>query len=283
VSIDAWSLKAPIVEFAKLGAWIDLFDFNENTDPSAMLDAMRTHGVKTLFLETARYNSMTSFGDTNTDETAAIGRWVEGAHARGMKVVGWYFPGYGNHLSTDLARTTAIVRFRSPSGQAFDGLAIDMEHGGGTSGNTFNTGLKTHLHDVRISIGSLYPIGAITPAPVAMTLSSTYSGYPWSSIATDADAVMPMGYWSYRRSSPSQCSSSVDTYCAYKYSKKLPVHEIGGVAEYKLNGSWHTIPNSDVTDFVRGTREAAAYGGSFYDYRTTASSWWAALAGLNNL
>ena len=294
VGIDAWSLKAPVTSFAKFGAWIDLFDYGSAAFRTAALDAMQAKGVRTVYLETSRYNSMTSFGDQDTDFTAAVKEWVDGAHARGMKIVGWYFPGYGSHLDTDLARTIAIFKLRTAGGGAFDGLAIDMEHGGGTSGATFNNGLAQHLHSVRLGIGPLFPIGAITPAPVAMTeLTSSYNGFPWSSIKTDADVVMPMGYWSYRRSSPSQCSASVDTYCAYKYTKnnitlarsltKLPVHEIGGVAVYTLNGSSHTIPNSDVTDFVKGAREVDAYGGSFYDYRTTASAWWSILAGLNNL
>lgn len=295
IVIDAWSLKAPVIAFAKLGAWIDLFDFGAATDPSAMLDVMKSKGVRTVYLETARYTSMTSFGDTNEDFTAAVGRWVDGAHARGLRIIGWYFPGYGEHMETDVARTLAIYRLRTARGNAFDGLAIDMEHDRVMSRDEFNNGVKTHLHRVRLSIGPLYPIGAIVPPPVLIQdgLNTTYIGFPWANIGIDADVVMPMGYWSYRRSSPSQCSASVDTYCAYKYTKsnvtiarswtKLYVHEIGGVARYKLDGTWHTIPDSDITDFVRGAREVRALGGSFYDYRTTSSPWWNGLAGLNNL
>lgn len=142
-------------------------------------------------------------------------------------------------------------------------------------------GIKVHLARVRKGVGNSYPVGAIVPAPLGMAISpSHWQGFPWGHIGRYADAVLPMGYWSYR----TDCPENPD-HCAYGYSAGnierardrtgLPVHEIGGVA--------NRVTSDQVVDFVRATRDAKALGGSLYDYRTTAGAFWSSLRNLNLL
>jgi hypothetical protein len=89
-----------------------------------------------------------------------------------------------------------------------------------------------------------------------------------------------MAYSSYR----TDCSTNPG-HCPYRYTidnvneahrlTGLPVHVIGGVGD--------KMSSSQVSDFVDGARAAHAYGGSLYDYRTTASSFWQYLSKLNLL
>jgi hypothetical protein len=276
VSIDRFVVRpTDVSSFRRLGTWVDLFDYN--LDPATAIAAMRSRGVHTLYIETARYNSSSAF-----DYLAKIGNWVDRAHAAGIRIIGWYLPAYGTYMNTDVSRTVAIARYVSPQGNRFDGLAIDIEQKTSAQSRAdWFTDIATHIRRVRSSVGASYPVGAIIPAPVAMDLNpSRWSGFPWAAIGKYANVVLPMGYWSYR----TDCSTD-PTHCAYGYSvgnikearekTGLLVHLIGGVAD--------GITSSEVSDFIRAARNYHAYGASLYDYKTTASSYWSSLAGANKL
>jgi hypothetical protein len=269
--------RPSVAAFNGLGTWVDRLDYSLNPENTVL--EMRARGVKTLYLQTGKFDQPTDviFADR-------VGRWIEAAHAAGIKVVGWYFPGYGSKLSRDVRRTAAIKSFRSPRGQAFDALGIDIERRGADTPSTFNADVTTHLQRVRERIGGSYPISAIVPSPVGMELAPvTWAGFPWRSIGRYADVVQPMGYWTFRTT----CGSNPD-HCPYGYSRGsverarrftgLPAHEIGGIHG---EPSGRVITNQDVDDFVQGTLDAGAIGGSLYDYRTTLPTFWSHLAPLN--
>lgn len=276
VGVDRFIVRlVSIAAFRYLGAWVDLFDYG--LDPHNAIADMKSHGVKTVYLETARYSSSADF-----DYPTKVDAWLLEAHNAGIKVIGWYFPAYSEYLNTDVRRTVAIALYRSPAGERFDGLGIDIEYKGKTSSaSEFNSGIVTHLDRVRSGAGSSFTIAAIVPAPVAMALSpSSWQGFPWAAIGTRAHVVLPMAYSSYR----TDCSTK-PAHCPYRYTidnvneahrlTGLPVHVIGGVGD--------RMSSSQVSDFVNGARAAHAYGGSLYDYRTTASSFWQYLSKLNLL
>ena len=280
-SVDRFVVRLPDLRiFRGLGTWVDLFDYGTSggLDPATAVPAMHARGVRTIYIETARWNSSSAF-----DFPTAIGQWVEAAHAAGMKIVGWYLPTYGTYLNADVSRTVAIAKYRSPAGQGFDGLGIDIESKTASQARSaWFTDIGTHLARVRYGATAAFPIGAIIPAPLAMDLNPTsWSGFPWSSIGFYSNVVMPMGYWSYR----TDCSTN-PSHCPYGYSvgnineartktAGLPVHLIGGVGDQ--------VTSQGVSDFIRATHDAKAYGASLYDYRTTSSNVWSILAGANSL
>jgi hypothetical protein len=261
--------------FRRLGVWVDYLDYG--LDPAAAVRDFAGHGVRTLYLQTARYSS-----PSDVLYPALVGRWIEQAHAAGIAVVGWYLPGYSEHLATDVRRTVAIARYRSPSGQRFDALAVDIEYQG-ASGSVaeFNAGVASHLARVRAAVGARYPVGAIVPAPLGMALNPpAWAGFPWPAIGRQADVVLPMSYWSYRHDCPTN-----PLHCPYRYTRGnvaevarrtgLPVHVIGGVGDQ--------VTTAGVNDFVDGAVDEHAYGGSLYDYRTTAPAFWPDLERLDAL
>jgi hypothetical protein len=89
-----------------------------------------------------------------------------------------------------------------------------------------------------------------------------------------------MSYWSYRTDCPTN-----PAHCAYRYTRDnsadaarltgLPVHVIGGVGD--------VVTTAGVADFVRAARDAHAFGGSLYDYKTTAPAFWPSLEQLGQL
>ena len=276
VAIDRFVVQlVSVAAFRDLGAWVDLYDYG--LDPKTAIETMHSHGVKTVYLQTARYNS-----SADIVYPADVDAWLLEAHRAGMKVVGWYLPAYSEYMDTDVRRTVAIAQHRSPSGQKFDALGVDIEYKGATSSlSEFNANIVTHLDRVRSGAGSSFTIAAIVPSPVGMSLSpSSWTGFPWAQIGSRTHVVMPMAYWSYR----TDCSTNA-SHCPRQYAidnvnqaralTGRPVHIIGGIG--------NDVSASEVSQFVDGVRAANAYGGSLYDYRTTSSSYWQYLEKLNLL
>lgn len=191
----AWSALDGLRVFRGLGAWVDVFDYESTSTPlpmAASLDDLRARGVRTLYLQTSRFSAA-------YDLAPSAGRWVDAAHARGLAVVGWYLPGYGD-LARDLRRTTAIAAHVTPAGGRFDAVGIDMEaHSGWGTGNevprtTMNTRAVEHLRSVRARTSA--PLAAITPQPTATDgAGETWEGFPFAAVGASSDLVLPMSYW----------------------------------------------------------------------------------------
>lgn len=285
IRLDAFSLRAPTTAFRGLGAWVDLFDYTDSTNPAAQLDEMRSHGVKTLYLQTGRFTTPAFRYPT------AVRAWLEGAHARNIKVVAWYLPRYDEPITAEVDKTVAIATYRSAAGHVFDGLGIDIEYRTDPDTNThlkpseFFAGITKHLRLVRSKVGVSYPIGAITFAPLDMDIwPGGWNGFPWSSVARYSDVAMPMSYWSNRYG---RCDDGDARYCVTGYTREnivrtraltgLPVHIIGGVMTHPRIGP------STVRAFVDASKVERAYGASLYDARSTADGEWVEARRANTL
>lgn len=277
-----WSAVGGLQVFAGLGAWVDLYDYQEagaSLSVDAALDDLRARGVRTLYLQTSRFS-------VPYDLATRAGQWVDGAHARGMRVVGWYLPGYGD-MARDLRRTLAVAETVTPAGGRFDAVGVDIEAhtgwGGGkneVSRTTMNARAVEHLRQVRARTSA--PLAAITPQPTATdNAGETWEGFPWRGVAGSVDLVLPMSYW------PGSCRDR----CVYDYTLTnaryarawtgLPVHIAG--RGYPSGGS--PVSDSDIRSFVDGAVAAGVRGGSVYDYASTRTrtSWWPLLQRLNAL
>ena len=267
---SGWQLADAALAFRGLGAWVDTLDYPA-LSPATVVADLQSHRVRTLYLQTARYDSATDI--LSPDDVAA---WLAAAHAAGIRVVGWYTPDYTD-LTRDVRRTLAIASYVSPAGQRFDGIGIDIEYPLTVpSATAWNQAVATQLDRVRA--GTALPVAAIVLPPVLMRAwpdPSRWAAFPWATVGADANAVAPMSYWtSY--TAAKNCAAGQPQFCAYQYSHDnvllssqltgLPVHVIGGV------GDQATV--ADVSDFVRAARETGAAGGSLYDYRTTAAEFW---------
>ncbi len=265
-----WRLADAALAFRGLGAWVDTLDYAA-LSPATVIADLQAHRVRTLYLQTARYDSATDM--LFPDQVAA---WLAAAHASNIRVVGWYTPDYAD-LTRDIRRTLAIAAYLSPAGQRFDGIGIDIEYPLTVpSPSAWNQAVATQLGRVRA--GTALPVAAIVLPPVLMRAwpdPSRWAAFPWSAVSADANAVALMSYWtSY--TAATKCAAGGAQFCAYQYSHDnmvlssqltgLPVHVIGGV------GDQASVP--DVSDYVRAALGSGAAGGSLYDYRTTAPEFW---------
>lgn len=251
-----------------LGAWVDLYDFGKpNTmDPASIVNELADRQVRTIYLQTGRWNIPADIA-----EPALMNIFIETAHARRLKVVGWYLPGFGD-IALDLHRSLAVVNYATPSGQRFDGFAPDIEdrRGVGNDPGRFHAAIIEYSRRLRESVGPSYALGAIVvDAKNNKRAPASWAGFPWPQIGQLYDVVLPMAYWTVVKRKV-DCPATVDS-AAYMrevvaetealMGTKKPLHLIGGIADCNTP--------EEIAAFTTVSIELGAVGGSIYDFWTT--------------
>ncbi len=257
--------------YAGLGTWVDLWDTAIWKNPEVAVDRMSARGVTALYLETSNYSRT-----VDVMRPAVLGRFVEAAHAAGLRVVAWYLPSFAN-VARDLRRSLAAIRFRSAHGEAFDSFALDIESSV-VKPATRRTGRVLALAErLRAAAGDAYTLGAIIPAPRGMDLNPRYwPEFPYVQLREWFDVFLPMGYFTYRfksaAASGAYTEANIELLRERAGDETLAVHVVGGLARAATVGQ--------VRAFATAALEAGATGGSLYDYADTKPTQWPALAPL---
>jgi hypothetical protein len=263
--------RGAVEVFGGLGTWIDIYDTKLYASPNALAGRLAARGVRTAWIETANDRSA-----VDVVQPAGLGRLVDALHTRGIAVVGWYLPGHDRH-ARDVRRTRAMLSYRTPQGGAFDGVALDIEalrEKNVTRRTSRMLDLLTRLRDESGSV----PVAAITYPPRAFERHlSWWPAFPWGEIASRVDALVPMLYtgggfkgydatYGYVARSLRLLRNAV--------GDSIPVHAAGGVANRMTVEELRAF-NDAVLD------NGSASGWSLYDYVTTTSPGWAAMARLS--
>jgi hypothetical protein len=168
-----------------------------------------------------------------------------------------------------------VLAFRTPrGGQAFDGLAIDIESQRVGRVGARNAALIRYSRALRRAAGPGYALGAIVPDLRSTTVSpGLWPAFPYRAAAGYYDVFLPMAYSSYRGHGAG---------FAYAYSRQnvttvqaltgRPVHLIGGLTD--------ALGAGEAAAVVRGARDGGAIGASFYDFAIGQDDAWRALATL---
>jgi hypothetical protein len=268
LAVPAGAAPGTTDPYAGLGTWVDVWDTGVWRSPEASVARMRALGVRTLFLQTSNYSQT-----VDMRAPAVVGRFVEAAHANGMRIVAWYLPSFLN-VARDLRRSLAAVRFRSPGGQRFDSFALDIEASVVKSVPLRNTRLATLSARLRAAVGDAYEFGAIIPSPRGMELKPKYwPGFPYASLASTFDVFVPMGYFTYRFAKPAPTATytraNIELIRAAVGDEGVRVHVAGGLAA--------AASLAQVRAFVTTARENGAIGLSLYDFASTPARSWPAL------
>lgn len=268
---------APLVAYRGLGSWVDLYDPSAWNDPVAAVADMASHGVRTLFIETANYHNPSSATlyrpVANPD---ALEEFIQACHARDMYVVAWYLPGFKN-LEKDLRRSKAAIDLRTADGQRFDSFALDIEDSTVKPASERSTQMATLSRQIRAYVGDDYPLGGIIPSPKGMTINSTYwPDFPYKTVADIYDVVVPMGYYTYHVDGYTKVyNESLDNVRIVREQvgqSTVPIHLIAGLGDKSSA--------SETTAFVRATRETGILGAGMYDWPTTGDEDWTPLANV---
>jgi hypothetical protein len=252
-----------------LGTWVDIFDGTVLAKPETAVARMRDLGVTTLYLQTSNYTQK-----VDLVRPTALERFIDAAHANGLRVVAWYLPSLAN-VARDLRRSLAAVRFRSPKGNAFDSFALDIEAEVVRSAKTRSTRLLGLSRALRQAVGPNYPLGAIVPSPRGMELRPAYwPGFPYEGLAKSYDVFMPMGYFTYRYKSAAAAraytEANLEILRTETGNEALVVHAVGGLAG--------PATLAQVRAFSTAAADGGAIGASLYDYATTSAAEWRVLS-----
>lgn len=247
------------------GAWVDVYDTRGGPAAEvtpAVVDEMADAGVQTLYLQAARDDEQ---GPAGVDDPGLVARFLVRAHQRGMRVVGWYVPRFGD-VDRDIDHLRAIAEF-DVLGHRFDGVAVDIEWTESVADATDRSARLVDLSEqLKDSMGDDV-LGAIVPPPVQIDVVNPgyWPGFPWGELAPLYDAWLPMGYWTERTAASGYRDAA--TYTAENLQRledhlgaSVPVHAIGGLGE-------ETTPG-DVAAFVASAQAGGAIGISIYDWAT---------------
>jgi hypothetical protein len=253
--------------FAGLGTWVDIYS-TEWADPEAAVAAMARHGVRTLYLETGNYSHAAP-----VFRPADAGRFIDAAHAAGLRIVAWYLPSFLN-VKIDARKALGAIRFRSATGQAFNGFALDIEATKVRSLTLRNHRLLNLSTRLRLSVPRHYQLGAITPSPVGMS-PYYWPGIPYSSLTHYYKAFLPMAYSTMReihtwRGTRAFLSSTVTAIRTASGNAKFPIHIIGG-----LSGS---MGAKETAGFLQAVARTKPFGYSLYAFGQTTPATWRAIA-----
>ncbi len=260
---------APLVSYRGLGTWVDLYDSRAWNDPAAAVKDMASHGVSTLYIETANYTWPVAI-----NQPSAMTAFIEECHARKVKVVAWYLPGFRD-LGKDYERSMAAIRYRTPDGQKFDSFALDIEASIVKPPSARSARLKTLSAKIRRAVGEAYPLGGIIPSPAGMKLNSSYwPGFPYKDVAAVYDVIVAMGYYTYHGDGYShaynETRENVRIVREQTGRPTIPIHVIAGLGDQSTG--------SETLAYVRALRETGCLGGSMYDWSNTDDADWRPLA-----
>jgi hypothetical protein len=200
------------------------------------------------------------------------------AHQRGLRVVGWYLPEWGDDGS-DLERLQAISTFEV-LGQRFDGVGVDIEYTADDLEPEERSRRLVALSQAFDASSGDDAIGAIVLPPVQIEVINEqyWPDFPWREIAPYYDVWMPMSYWSFRRAD----SGYKDGYTYSEESirrlrnnigdQQALVHGVGGIGAVDGIDDDPTPEEpmasiNDLEPFSRSLRDTRAIGGSIYDWR----------------
>jgi len=264
----AGSSRQPTV-YAGLGTWVDIFATSTWAGPERAVAAMARDGVRTLYLQTGNYSQ-----PVDLVRRRALGRFVDAAHAAGLRVVAWYLPSFADPAQ-DSRRALAAIRFRSPKGERFDSFALDIEASLVRPASLRTRRLLGLSARLRAAVGARYPLGAITPGPVGLRRHPKYwPGFPYRQLARYYDAFLPMAYFTDAHIHGSNrarayLAADVAGIRARTGNLHVPIHLIGGIAG--------TMSAADTVGFMRAVADCSPLGFSLYEFPLTRPATWRAL------
>jgi hypothetical protein len=272
VSARAAGAPSALEVYGGLGSWLDIFAGRLWSHPAIVVASAKAHGVGTLYLQSSNYSQA-----SDIVRPAALGRFLEAAHAAGLKVVAWYLPSFSNP-TLDSRRAQAALVFRSARGQRFDGFALDIEASSVANVSLRNARLLALAQLLRRTAPTPYPLGAIIPSPVGMRRHPHYwPRFPYSRLATFFDAFLPMAYFSY------YAHTSATAY-AYARNVVMAIRARTGRPDeliHVIGGSSSVMPAATLAGFVGAVSDCGAQGISLYAFPQTSAQDWTDLAAAN--
>ena len=263
--------RADASVFGGLGTWVDIYDGAVYAAPERTAQRIAARKVRTVWVETANDGAL-----VDVVNSVRLGRFVDALHARGVRVVAWYLPGHVKP-ALDQRRALAMLSFRTATGGAFDGVALDIE-----STKLRNVALRsrravTLTRQLRAAAGDV-PLAIVPFNPRGLERRpATWPRFPWADLAASADAFAPMVYTGGALkgfdATYGYVTRALRLLRVNTADPDVQIHVVGGVAD--------RLGPEELAGFVAAVEDdGGTIGVSLYDWLTTTPRAWKALAPL---
>jgi hypothetical protein len=161
-------------------------------DIASVIETATAGGIRNIELRLA-YGSF--FQASNPGARAWLDTFIDASAAAGVRLLAWEVPRQAT--TSDIAEAIAIARYRTPAGNGFSGLALDIENGDDYmgDGDIAKQSMVDYIHQVRQAVGSKYLVVATIISPRLTHWTNVQ--YPYARIAPYASVLQPMEYWHY--------------------------------------------------------------------------------------
>jgi hypothetical protein len=219
-----------------------------------------------------------AFDEVTPAAKATIDKLIDGLVAHRIAVIGWTVP--RTTAFDDLARNAAVAAYRTPSGSAITGLAVDLERGEEFmgSGSAGFGALSTYLGTLRRAVGPHVLLVATIEDPFLEQLDATT--FPYRAIAREADVLQPMTYW--RMMGPWDTAEKARAAVGGSVAlvrrlagRDVPI-DVG--AQTGVLSKRGAPPGDELAAAIDAGRRAGAIGVTFYDWSGTGPEQWDAIA-----
>jgi hypothetical protein len=272
-SIDAISGKGMFLFFSP-----DTNDLNsyEQFDPDAVIAQAQRAGVSEIELRLSRG---TFFEAASPQAHEWLNSLIDTAAAANITLLAWSVP--RRNSAEDVAQSIAMATYRTPAGNGFAGLALDLEPGTQYMGygEAARERMADYMEMTRQAVGADYLLVATVISP--RITHWTNADYPYSRIARYASALQPMEYWHHYRGGHDYAQTDVSGHCADAVAltrslagRNVPVNVAGQSADLGRTGA----PSPAELHWCLGAaKSAGAIGEMFFNWRATTPDQWAAI------
>jgi hypothetical protein len=247
-------------------------------DIASVIETATAAGIRNIELRLA-YGSF--FQASNPGARAWLDEFIDASAAAGIRLLAWEVPRQAT--TSDIAEAIAIGRYRTPAGNGFSGLALDIENGDDYmgDGDDAKQGMVDYIHQVRQAVGHEYLVIATIVSP--RLTHWTNAEYPYARIAPYASVLQPMEYWHYFYSTSHHVynedgvTSAVAGAVALTKQlagRDVPVNVAGQSDDLGGTG----VPTPDEIGWsLAAAKHAGAIGEMFFDWRGTPPDRWPAI------
>jgi hypothetical protein len=265
--------RADASVFGGLATWVDIYDGSVYAAPERTAQRISARGVQTVWVETANYGA-----SADVVKPLQLGRLVDALHARDIRVVSWYLPGHVKP-ALDERRALAMLGFRTANGGQFDGVALNIEATKLRNATLRSRRAVALTARVREEAGET-PLAIIPFNPRGLERRpSTWPRFPWVELAEHADAFAPMiytgGAFKGFDATYGYVTRALRLLRVNTGRPDVSIHVAGGVAD--------RLGTEELAGFAAAVEDdGGTIGVSLYDWMTTPSRAWTALAPVSD-
>jgi len=252
IQVQLRTVATPAGRIAGKGLWLTFPDWKAQTDQQIVAEAL-ADGATHIYLEVAT-SSDGFYGGRALDSLLPL------AHAAGLAVLDWVYPELSNPAA-DAGILRQVGTYRTPGGDAADGLALDIE------ANLDAPTVAAYAGQAKAVAGPRGLVVAVTWAPEQLP------HYPYAALAPYVGAFAPMDYWHVQESDYSYAQvyawvlGSVQQLRRLAGRPSVPVEVIAETFDWHspVTGQGEFSPTAaELQAAVQAASDAGAGGVSFY-------------------